>query len=244
MWTSAVAVFLLASASSAAFLDLLGRANKLCPTVVDTNTTTSTLSVIVPPITVTVTPSLPQATPSTVLGCLSDAQATNIVSAWKTILSSPDRASASATAQALIADEYLETSDSINSLAGNSVRLTTKAFLSILFFKHSSSPDQSVTWKQLGNATFSGKDSFIAAVLNNPPIPLLTTLDVFHDCSRIAFYWAASGVGSGAEDVRGVDLLYVTEDKEQIIMAMVEFNSLAWAKDVGWQIVRANGTKY
>ncbi|OQV10614.1 hypothetical protein CLAIMM_14588 [Cladophialophora immunda] len=216
MWTSAVAVFLLASASSAAFLDLLGRANKLCPTVVDTNTTTSTLSVIVPPITVTVTPSLPQATPSTVLGCLSDAQATNIVSAWKTILSSPDRASASATAQALIADEYLETSDSINSLAGNS----------------------------LGNATFSGKDSFIAAVLNNPPIPLLTTLDVFHDCSRIAFYWAASGVGSGAEDVRGVDLLYVTEDKEQIIMAMVEFNSLAWAKDVGWQIVRANGTKY
>ncbi|KIY02338.1 uncharacterized protein Z520_02476 [Fonsecaea multimorphosa CBS 102226] len=218
MWTSAIAVLLLASGSSAAFLDLLVRATKLCPAVVDSITATSTLSVIVPPITVTVTPSLPLATPSalTATGCLSDAQATNIVSAWKTILTSPDRTSEGATAQTLIADEYLENSDSINSLAGNS----------------------------LGNATFSGKDNFVAAVLNNAAIPLLTTLDVFHDCSRIAFYWAASGVGSGVEDVRGVDLLYVTDDKEQISMAMVEFNSLAWAKAVGWQIVRANGTKY
>ncbi|KIW87055.1 uncharacterized protein Z519_12352 [Cladophialophora bantiana CBS 173.52] len=176
------------------------------------------MSVTLPPVTVTGTPSLPVATPAALAaaGCLSDAQATSIVSAWKTILTSPDRASASATAQTLIADEFLETSDAINSLAGNS----------------------------LGNATFDGKDGFIAAVLQNLPVPLLTTLDIFHDCSRIAFYWAASGVGSALEDVRGVDLLYVTEDLSQINMAMVEFNSLAWGKDVGWQIVRANGTKY
>ncbi|OAP56296.1 hypothetical protein AYL99_09475 [Fonsecaea erecta] len=218
MWSSAIAVLFLASASSAAFFDLLVRATKPCPSVADTIIATSTLSVVVPPVTVTVTPSVPLPTASDLppTGCLSDAQATDIVSAWKTILTSPDRASASAAAQALIADEYLETSDSINSLAGNS----------------------------LGNATFSDKDSFIAAVLSNPPIPLLTTLDLFHDCSRIAFYWAASGVGSGVQDVRGVDLLYVTDDREHINMAMVEFNSLAWAKDVGWQIVRANGTKY
>ncbi|KIW81339.1 hypothetical protein Z517_04364 [Fonsecaea pedrosoi CBS 271.37] len=217
MWTSAIAALLLSSAS-ASFLDLLGRANRLCPMIVDTVTTTSTVSALIPPITITATPSLAFAASSDVLatGCLSDAQATNIVTSWKTILTSSDRGDASAIAQALIADEYLETSDSINSLAGNS----------------------------LGNATISGKDSFIAAVLENPPIPLLTTLDIFHDCTRIAFYWAASGVGSGVEDVRGVDLLYLTEDKEQINMAMVEFNSLAWAKDVGWQIVRANGTKY
>lgn len=72
---------------------------------------------------------------------------------------------------------------------------------------------------------------------------LLTTLDIFHDCSRIAFYWAASGVGSGAQEVKGVDLLYMTEDGSQINMAMTEFNSLAWAKDVGWGVVEAGGTQ-
>jgi hypothetical protein len=36
-------------------------------------------------------------------------------------------------------------------------------------------------------------------------IPLLIILDIFHDCSRVAFHWAASGIGSGADDVRGVD---------------------------------------
>jgi hypothetical protein len=96
----------------------------------------------------------------------------------------------------------------------------------------------------LGNATFSGKDAFITATVKAPPISLLTTLDIFHDCSRIAFYWAATGVGSGAEEVRGVDLLYLTDDRSQINMAMTEFNSLAWAKDVGWKIQKTDGTQY
>ena len=75
-----------------------------------------------------------------------------------------------------------------------------------------------------------------------PAIPNLTTLDIFHDCSRIAWYWAASELG--AKDAKGITLLYTTEDRKQVLMAMIEFNSLAWAQDVGWKITRADGSSY
>ncbi|EXJ62016.1 hypothetical protein A1O7_02448 [Cladophialophora yegresii CBS 114405] len=218
MWaTGIVASLFLASPTSATYLGLFGRANRLCPAVVDTIAVTSTVSITVPAVTVTVSPTLPLASSDpAVATCLSDTQATSIVGLWKSILTHADRNVANSTAQRLITNEFLGTSDSINSLAGTS----------------------------LGNATFSGKDAFITATLEAPPIALLTTLDIFHDCSRIAFYWAATGVGSGAEEIRGIDLLYLTDDQSQINMAMTEFNSLAWAKDVGWKSQRTDGTQY
>ncbi|KIW70331.1 hypothetical protein PV04_02610 [Phialophora macrospora] len=218
MWaTGVIASLFLASSTSAASLGLLGRANRLSPAVVDTVAVTATVTITLPAVTVTVTPTLPLTSSVLSVGaCLSDTQATSIVSIWKTILTDPDRNAAGSTAQRLITDEFLGTSDSINSLAGIS----------------------------LGNATFSGKDAFITATVEAAPISLLTTLDIFHDCSRIAFYWAATGVGSGALGVRGVDLLYLTDDRSQINMAMTEFNSLAWAKNVGWNIRKTDGTQY
>jgi len=96
----------------------------------------------------------------------------------------------------------------------------------------------------LSNTTFSGKDASINALVNAPSTSPLTTLDIFHDCSHIAFYWAATGVGSGAEEIKGVDLLYLTDDGSQINMAMIEFNSLAWAKDIGWKVEKSDGTQY
>jgi hypothetical protein len=72
----------------------------------------------------------------------------------------------------------------------------------------------------------------------------LITLDIFHDCSRIAFYWAATGGGSGADEVKGIDMLYLTDDGSQINTLMSEFNSLAWAKDIGWRTQKSDGTQY
>ena len=40
------------------------------------------------------------------------------------------------------------------------------------------------------------------------PIPEMTTLDIFHDCNRIAWYWAAKP--SGKEE-RGLSLIYTIE---------------------------------
>ena len=81
------------------------------------------------------------------------------------------------------------------------------------------------------------------AVVNAPPIPYLTTLDIFHDCSRIAWFWAATGMAN-VEEVRGMDLLYTTADGSKVNMAMVEFNSLAWAKSVGWECTKPDGTSF
>lgn len=75
----------------------------------------------------------------------------------------------------------------------------------------------------------------------------MTTLDIFHDCNRIAFYWAAAAGVTGTQqqqEVRGVDLLYLTNDATKVNMVMVEFNGLAWAKDVGWTLTRPDGTVY
>ncbi|KAJ9616535.1 hypothetical protein H2200_000254 [Cladophialophora chaetospira] len=211
MWTSTIIAVLLASTSSASFL------GPHCPVVVDAVSVTSTLSITVAAATVTVTQALsPTEAYASPAECLSDAQATSIVSSWNAILTHPDRTVANATAQALINDEFLRTSDSINSLIG----------------------------LPLGNATYSGKEAFITSKLNSPPDSLLTTLDMFHDCSRIVVYWAVNGVGSGAQEIRGVDLLYLTDDKSQVWMAMTEFNSLAWAKDIGWTIQKSDGSPY
>lgn len=50
--------------------------------------------------------------------CLTDQQAQFIVNAFKTVLTSQDRNAAKTLANALIADGYVEESDSINFLAG------------------------------------------------------------------------------------------------------------------------------
>lgn len=50
--------------------------------------------------------------------CLSDSQAAFVVKQFKSILTNPDRKAAIATANVMLSDNYVETSDSINVLAG------------------------------------------------------------------------------------------------------------------------------
>lgn len=65
---------------------------------------------------------------------------------------------------------------------------------------------------QAEHTTYPDLNSFLAFLASTPPIAELTTLDVFHDCERIAWYWAASGAGvEGGNEVRGVALLYTIE---------------------------------
>ena len=51
-------------------------------------------------------------------GCLTDAQANYLVQSFKQILSDPNRTAIVAIAEEIIATDYVEISDSINSLAG------------------------------------------------------------------------------------------------------------------------------
>lgn len=54
-------------------------------------------------------------------GCLNDAQAAFVLKQFKSILTNPDRGAAVQTANILLSDKYVETSDSINVLAGQPV---------------------------------------------------------------------------------------------------------------------------
>lgn len=73
--------------------------------------------------------------------CLTDAQAKFLAGQFKSVLTNPDRQAANVTATALVADSYVETSDSINILAGF----------------------------PLGGSTFSGKQAFIGMFFPTPP---------------------------------------------------------------------------
>ncbi len=97
---------------------------------------------------------------------------------------------------------------------------------------------------QLGNYTYPSKTAFLDTIVKAAAIPEVTTLDIVHDCGRIAWFWAGTGIGSGLQQVRGMYLLYLTPDRKQVSMALVELNSLAWAKDDGWRISRPDGKVY
>ena len=71
------------------------------------------------------------------------------------MLTNPNRNAVSTTAQTLIADGYVETSDSINILAGYPI----------------------------GGASFTGKQTYIQNLIHAPPIPTMDTLKIFHGMS-------------------------------------------------------------
>lgn len=118
-------LLVLAGQTSAGILD--GLSKNLC---VEATTMTNAVTVTVEAMhqttltatyTVTNTPSCAATQcplSSNTAACLSDEQTKWIVDSFKTILSHPDRSVAKSTADELIADEFLETSDSINSLSG------------------------------------------------------------------------------------------------------------------------------
>ena len=75
------------------------------------------------------------------------------------ILTNPNRQAANTTTQSLIADNYQELSDTINSLAGYS----------------------------LGSITIDGKASFIIGVVDALTNEGMSTLSVNHDCTQITW---------------------------------------------------------
>ena len=137
--TATVLLVFLSSLSSAAYLDALKAS--LCTdvaaaavTLTVAATVTVTVSVDADPTTTTVTnvetTTLTTAAAGAVAapsistapaGCLTNSQAKTIVASFETILSATDRAVALLAAQSLIADEFVETSDSMNSLTGSLV---------------------------------------------------------------------------------------------------------------------------
>ncbi|KAK4212149.1 hypothetical protein QBC37DRAFT_197618 [Rhypophila decipiens] len=145
--------------------------------------------------------------PVSILGvCLEDKQANFIVEKFKSILTNPDRSAAKATAEALIAQVYVEESDSINILAGYT----------------------------LGGPSFTSKKNFIDGVAAAPAIPSMKTLEVFHSCDKISWRWNVEGLGRQTYPVKGINTFVVDPCTGQIKATYIEFSSIAWGVDIGW----------
>lgn len=102
-----------------------------------------------------------------------------------------------------------------------------------------------LTWdcpsaKQLGTQVENGKQGYIADTLSAPAIPSITTLAIVHGCSQMVWQWQFDGIGSGAFRVRGMTLITV-DNSSQVVEQYVEFNSLAWAIDIGFNVTPPAG---
>jgi len=137
--------------------------------------------------------------------CLTDAAATSIVNQFASLLTAPGASTFNATATALLAADFVDTSDSIDLLAGI----------------------------PLGSATFPNREAFIVGQGAQPAIPTIQTLDVFHTCNKIAWRWLATGIGSGKDEVKGINTFTVNPTTNQIDASFSEFNSGAWLVDIG-----------
>ncbi|EXJ89688.1 hypothetical protein A1O3_02755 [Capronia epimyces CBS 606.96] len=136
--------------------------------------------------------------------CLSPAQATSIVNTFASLLTAPQAPDFTSKANALLADSFTDTSGSINFLAGQNISAVT----------------------------FPSKAAFIGGQGAQPPIPSLTTLDIFYTCDKIAWRWVAQGIGSDQYEVKGIDTFTITHSG-QISAVFAEFNSGAWLADIG-----------
>lgn len=121
------------------------------------------------------------------------------------MLANPTATNFVATADALFADDFTDTSDSINQLAGI--------------------PE--------GSVTFSSKADFIAGSGSQPPL-YLSTLQIFNDCAVVGWRWiSTSGTGDDSEAVKGIDVFEINA-AGQIEAVYAEFNSGAWLADLDY----------
>jgi hypothetical protein len=89
--------------------------------------------------------------------------------------------------------------------------------------------------------TFQGKDEYINGVLNSPGVGGITTIEILvAGCTKILWYWNFLGIGSGQYEVKGFNLFTITPSL-QISAVDLEFNSIAWGLDTGYQVIPPSG---
>lgn len=136
--------------------------------------------------------------------CLTNATATKMVNDFASLLTNYKKS----VAEALLASDFTDTSDSINFLGGY----------------------------PLGSVTFPSKAAFEAGQGSQPAIGFtVDSIDAIA-CTSLAFRWTAH-VG-GPDPVKGIDIFIAsnlngTDAGWQIKTVFSEFNSAAWAIDIG-----------
>jgi len=142
--------------------------------------------------------------------CLCDSDAEVIGNDFQQLIANYSNA----LAEAVLADNYIDYSDSVISLidGGGTVPLT------------------------LGQPVFSTKAAFIAGQSGQPDVPF-TILNLWHTCDTVIIRWVAQP--GPAQPVQGFDALVVVPSNKsetsapyQITTTYGEFNSAAWLADL------------
>jgi len=136
--------------------------------------------------------------------CLTTKEAETIVAKFISVLEGVDYEgqSPNVTAVDVVAADYHEYSDSIQSL-------------------------EDVPLSDTPSAT--SRTQWYSEVSKYPDTGI-ETLDIFHSCDKIAWYWLFPDVGSGQYRVKGSNLFTINKHCK-ITSASIEFNSIAWGLD-------------
>jgi len=137
--------------------------------------------------------------------CCTEAQVNHIVELYHQHLTNPDRNDAADKVAPILIDDYMQFSESVNSLAGTPFE----------------SPIQSSKAQWLNEIRASGS-----------PVGPVEDLLVVHDCKYIVWYWRMHGLGTNQYEVQGMHIFNTTNDCTQLFNTHFEFNSIAWSIDV------------
>lgn len=86
--------------------------------------------------------------------------------------------------------------------------------------------------------TFSGKQTYLNGVLNSPSVSGIETLEILvSGCKKIVWFWRITGIGSKKYPIKGFNL-FTLNDAQQIETVDLEFNSIAWGLDTGFQVIK------
>ncbi|EMF09223.1 uncharacterized protein SEPMUDRAFT_110745 [Sphaerulina musiva SO2202] len=125
------------------------------------------------------------------------------------------------TANELIADQYLEVSNSIFSLQGKKLSVESV-----------SAPN---------------KEAYLQGITHTPPIQSIQTKDIIIGCDKLVWSWSFGHVGAGVYPQNGINIFHLIRNAGQLQADRLdlEFDSIAWGLNTGEleSVTYANGKK-
>ncbi|KAF7197490.1 hypothetical protein HII31_01300 [Pseudocercospora fuligena] len=149
--------------------------------------------------------------------CITQKEAEAYIKTFIGVLGQTDKHAAK-TADKIIADDFVEYSNSILSL-------------------------QHKTIAPSDNISAANKAAWTAGVLHSPKINGITTKAVIADCNHIVWKWNFLGVGSSQYPVNGYNFFTMTRKGKQLQAQSLEleFDSIAWGLDIGEKVTYQDG---
>ncbi|EME81323.1 uncharacterized protein MYCFIDRAFT_88023 [Pseudocercospora fijiensis CIRAD86] len=149
--------------------------------------------------------------------CITQKEAEAYIKTFIGVLGQTDK-NAAQTADKIIADDFVEYSNSILSLQHKAI-----------------APGD--------NISAPNKATWTAGVLHSPQIKGITTKAVIADCNHIVWKWNFLGVGSAQFPVNGYNFFTMTRKGKQLQAQRLdlEFDSIAWGLDIGEKVSYQDG---